>query len=916
MPPFDRSIDSALQGAGEKPGLQIWCIENLRLVSVPTSSHGKFFSGSAYVVLNTVLLKDGSLRHEIHYWLGNDANEVDSALASDKALELDEALGSQTVQYREAQGQETEKFLSYFKPCIIPLEGTFSLGSGQSNGEIYETRLLTCKGDRVVHVKEVTFSRSSLNHNDVFILDTASRIFMFSGCNSSIQERAKALEVVQYIKEHKHRGNCEVATIEDGKFVGDAHVGEFWSFFGGYAPIPRDAPLNAQEWPQQLAVKLSWITLQGKLSLIGSDTLKKEMLESNKCFMLDNDVQVFVWMGRRTSITERKTSISAAEDFLRCQERSINTHLTFLTEGSETALFRSYFDDWPQSVESKLYEDGRGKVAAIFKQQGYDVEELPDEDEQPFIDCNGTLKVWRVNGGELFLVPDTEQRKLFSGDCYIVQYRYAGNGREEYLFYIWLGSQSSMDDRADAISLTSALVDLSKGGPVLSQILENKEPNQFFVIFQTLIIFKGGLSARYKRSIAENGLADETYDDNKTALFRVQGTNRNNMQAIQVDQVSRSLNSSYCYILKTQTSVFTWLGNLSTARDHDILYGMLDLINPTWQPILVREGSEPDDFWNALGGKAEYPREKEIIGFMEDPRLFVCIFAEDALSPSRPFKVKEIFNFTQDDLTTEDVLVLNCHYEIYVWVGRQANIKSKQQALNVGLKILEEDILAEGLSLETPTYVVTEGDEPPFFTRFFDWDSSKANMLGNSFERKLAILSGKGQKLEAPLRSSLKVYSKETTPNGSRRESVGSLGRSPSPSSGVSGSNLKSINNRRFSSPTPISRKLLSGSSPDVLNADKALVSTSSTAVVQSLPSENAGPQQVDQSQADADLLIYPYERLKVTSNDPATGIDLTKREAYLSEEEFQEKFSMSKGAFYQLPKWRQNKLKVSLFLF
>lgn len=60
---------------------------------------------------------------------------------------------------------------------------------------------------------QVPFSRSSLNHNDVFILDTASKIFLFSGCNSSIQERAKALEVVQYIKEDKHGGKCEVATV-------------------------------------------------------------------------------------------------------------------------------------------------------------------------------------------------------------------------------------------------------------------------------------------------------------------------------------------------------------------------------------------------------------------------------------------------------------------------------------------------------------------------------------------------------------------------------------------------------------------------------------------------------------------------------------------------------------------------------
>lgn len=77
-------------------------------------------------------------------------------MASDKALELDAALGSCAVQYREVQGQETEKFLSYFKPCIIPVEGIYSSETGKLNGETYKISLLTCKGDHVVHVKEVS----------------------------------------------------------------------------------------------------------------------------------------------------------------------------------------------------------------------------------------------------------------------------------------------------------------------------------------------------------------------------------------------------------------------------------------------------------------------------------------------------------------------------------------------------------------------------------------------------------------------------------------------------------------------------------------------------------------------------------------------------------------------------------------
>lgn len=48
------------------------------------------------------------------------------------------------------------------------------------------------------------------------------------------------------------------------------------------------------------------------------------------------------------------------------------------------------------------------------------------------------------------------------------------------------------------------------------------------------------------------------------------------------------------------------------------------------------------------------------------------------------FQVKEIYNFTQDDLNTEDVLVLDCHNELYVWIGGHSKVKSKQQAFTFG----------------------------------------------------------------------------------------------------------------------------------------------------------------------------------------------------------------------------------------
>jgi len=48
---------------------------------------------------------------------------------------------------------------------------------------------------------------------------------------------------------------------------------------------------------------------------------------------------------------------------------------------------------------------------------------------------------------------------------------------------------------------------------------------------------QGGLSTGYKNFIAENDIADETYNEDGTALFRIQGSGPDNMQAIQVETV-------------------------------------------------------------------------------------------------------------------------------------------------------------------------------------------------------------------------------------------------------------------------------------------------------------------------------------------------------------------------------------------
>ncbi|KAG2280413.1 hypothetical protein Bca52824_051633 [Brassica carinata] len=962
-----RDLDEALQGCGQKSGIEIWRIENFKPVTVPKESHGKFFTGDSYIVLKTAASRSGSLHHDIHYWLGKDSSQDEAGAVAIMTVELDSALGGRAVQYREVQGHETEKFLSYFKPCIIPQEGGVASGFNHVKPEKHQTRLYICKGKHVVRVKEasqltVPFARSTLNHDDVFILDTESKIFQFSGSNSSIQERAKALEVVQYIKDTYHDGKCDIAAVEDGRLMADAEAGEFWGLFGGFAPLPKKSALRDHQTAESDGLKLSSVE-KGQTKPIEAESLQKELLDTNKCYILDCGLELFVWKGRQTSIDQRKSASKAAEELFRSSVRP-KSNLVSVMEGFETVMFRSKFDSWPATSAVAEPQHGRGKVAALLQRRGVNVQGLvktssssSKDEPKPYIDGTGNLQVvWRINREEKIPLEAAEQSKFYSGDCYIFQYSYPGEDREESLVGTWLGKQSVEEERASAISMASKMVESMKFMPAQARIYEGKEPIQFFVIMQSFITFKGGLSDTFKKYIAENEVPETTYDAEGIALFRVQGSGPENMQAIQIEAFSTGLNSSYCYILHGDSTVFTWRGNLTSSDDQELMERMLDLIKPNENTKAQKEGSESEQFWKLLGGKSEYPSQKIKKDGESDPHLFSCTFSNENL------KVTEIFNFTQDDLMTEDIFILDCHTEIFVWAGQQADPKKKPKSLAIGEKFLKHDFLLENLASETPIYIVTEGNEPPFFTRFFTWDSSKSAMHGNSFQKKLAILTNKGKPLVDKPKRRVPAYSSRSSVPDKPQPRSRSMTSTPdrarvrgrSPAFNALAANFENIGTRNQSTPppmvSPLVRKLYPKSlAPDLTPRSAAFAArtalfeksrptpqetpsslgpaeatneaeapkTTEDESMSSIREDSKEEEEEEAEEEGSSLPTFPYERLKTDSEDPPpSDIDLRRREAYMSSAEFKEKLEMTKSEFYKLPKWKQNKLKMAVHLF
>uniref|UniRef100_A0A5B6ZBL3 Putative villin-2 n=1 Tax=Davidia involucrata TaxID=16924 RepID=A0A5B6ZBL3_DAVIN len=942
-------LEPAFQGVGQRLGTEIWRIENFQPVALPKSEYGKFYSGDSYIVLQTSSGKGGAYLFDIHFWLGKDTSQDEAGTAAIKTVELDASLGGRAVQHRELQGHESDKFLSYFKPCIVPLEGGVASGFKKPEEEEFETRLYICRGKRVVRLKQIPFSRSSLNHDDVFILDTKDKIFQFNGANSNIQERAKALEVIQFLKEKYHEGKSDVAIVDDGKLQAESDSGEFWVLFGGFAPIGKKVASEDDVMLEKTPAKFYSI-IDGQVKIVDGE-LSKSMLENNKCYLLDCGAEVFVWVGRVTQVEDRKAASQAAEEFVTSQNRPKSTRITRVIQGYETHSFKSNFDSWPSGSTPSAAEEGRGKVAALLKQQGVGVKGMTkgapvNEEVPPLLEGGGKIEVWRINGSAKTPVPKEDIGKFYSGDCYIVLYTYhSGDKKEDYYLCCWIGKDSIEEDQKMAVRLSTTMCNSLKGRPVQGCIFQGKEPPQFVAIFQPMVVLKGGLSSGYKNYVADKGLNDETYTADCVALIRISGTSVHNNKAVQVDAVATSLNSNECFLLQSGSSMFTWHGNQSTFDQQQLAAKVAEFLKPGVAVKHAKEGTESSAFWFALGGKQSYTSKKVAQETVRDPHLFMFSFNKGK------FEVEEVYNFSQDDLLTEDILILDTHAELFIWVGQSVDPKEKQNVFEIGQKYIEMAAALEGLSPSVPLYKVTEGNEPCFFTTFFSWDPAKATAHGNSFQKKVMQLFGAGHTVEnqdksngsnqgGPTQraSALAALSSAFKPSSGTRSAFprpSSIGQGSQRAAAVAAlSSVLTAEKKRSPEASPVrSTRSPTGeaTSPAETKSEntfsevedsKEASEVKETEVVEPVSESNgedSGPKQEveqDENGSESSRSTFSYEQLRAHSDNPVTGIDFKRREAYLSDEEFQAIMGMAKEAFYKLPKWKQDmhKRKVDLF--
>ena len=121
---------------------------------------------------------------------------------------------------------------------------------------------------------------------------------------------------------------------------------------------------------------------------------------------------------------------------------------------------------------------------------------------------------------------------------------------------------------------------------------------------------------------------------------------------------------------------FSWFGEGANDEEKKYTSSLAAILAPDLEHGEIEEGKEEESFWASFdGGKTEYSSMKEL-GFAPGftPRLFQISNATGYIH------MREIYNFQQDDLNNNDVMVLDAFKTIFLWIGRKANKTEKRNA--------------------------------------------------------------------------------------------------------------------------------------------------------------------------------------------------------------------------------------------
>ncbi|XP_060921260.1 supervillin isoform X2 [Labrus mixtus] len=465
-----------------------------------------------------------------------------------------------------------------------------------------------------------------------------------------------------------------------------------------------------------------------------------------------------------------------------------------VSEHNETALFREKFLDWtfkstgreeaasvnkemqPVTVPSdpssdllsacdakalvsgeSLTEDSlvHNVLAGVDVQRGHGVITLEEGLQMEL----KTIAVdsWHVQEFDDSETPIESTGQLHEGDSYVIRWTYninsvaemngsdeCGRGaKENTALFLWRGCHSSVSGRDTAAFLSIGMNNQEESQVVVPQ---GKEPPCFLQLFQ------GGL-------VIHKDKREEVSTKTEWRLFCVRGELPEEGSLLEVDCCCSGLRSRGSVVLlnSQQGVLYLWNGCKAHVSTREVGKRVVERLTEMCPPELglskscpvkvqvVEEGSEPADFWTALGqmDRKAYDCMLQDPGkYNFTPRLFHLsatlgsLQAEELQSPTRLPGLVMAMPFTQESLYAVPqpaLFLLDNRLEVYLWQrGQPEQTESsasawscwhneRRCAMQTALQYCKE------MNPRRPpqAYLILEGAEPLTFTNVFPrWERS------------------------------------------------------------------------------------------------------------------------------------------------------------------------------------------------
>ncbi|XP_076000466.1 supervillin-like [Genypterus blacodes] len=542
------------------------------------------------------------------------------------------------------------------------------------------------------------------------------------------------------------------------------------------------------------------------------------LLGADEALVCDFGSEVYLWHGADVSASRRTVALQLTHqvwagpyDYTNCRVNPLdptqsNTAVQprgegrpswalfgCLSAGAETSLFRHKFLDWtdgkeaataPEETQSEPLcpRDATALVSGRGTEGDSPVPDVPAgvdvHRDRAAIALEGgrqtklngvSVDTWHVGEFDDSEVAVESTGQLHEGDSYVIRWTYSTDsadetghlddqdgvsGQERTAFFLWRGRHSSVSGRD-----TAAFLSIGTNNQEETQVVvpQGKEPPCFLQLFQGgLVIHRG------RRDDASSHAA-------AWRLFCVRGELPEEGALLEVDCSCAGLRSRGSVVLvnSQQGVLYLWNGCKAQASSREVSKRAVERLTQMCPPELglsqsclvevqvVEEGSEPADFWTALGqmDRKAYDCMMQDPGkYNFTPRLFHLssssgsFQAEELHSLSRMPGLVMAMPFVQESLYSVPqpaLFLLDNRLEVYLWQSGQAeqtegSASARRSAMQTALQYCKE------MKPKRPphAYLISEGFEPLTFTNVFPrWERRHTpHTQGDAGQAKLTLV--------------------------------------------------------------------------------------------------------------------------------------------------------------------------------